>query len=179
MSQNIVVLSGSPRKGGNTDTLVEAFITGAVAAGKSVTLFRAAELKVGGCMGCDHCFRETGVCIQNDDMSKVLSAMRQADAVVFASPVYFFGVTAQLKLVIDRLYALLKEGVKPRRAALLMTCGAPTAEAARASIEMFRQIGQFQKWEEAGVLVAPGMHATCDINGHEILARAEELGLGI
>jgi multimeric flavodoxin WrbA len=89
MSENIVLLSGSPRKGGNTDRLAVAFIEGAESAGKKVTLFRVADMTIGGCLGCDHCFKEKGVCVQNDDMIMILNALRKADAIVFASPIYF------------------------------------------------------------------------------------------
>ena len=68
MSKNIVLLSGSPRKGGNTDKLAGAFIKGAESAGKSVTLFRTADMTINFCIGCSHCFEEKGVCIHKDDM---------------------------------------------------------------------------------------------------------------
>ena len=91
---NIVLLSGSPRKGGNTDRLAAAFIEGAESAGKSVTLFRVADMKIGGCLGCGHCFEEKGVCVQKDDMVGILNALGKADTIVLASPVYYFSVTA-------------------------------------------------------------------------------------
>ena len=100
MSKNIVLLSGSPRKGGSTDKLADAFIKGAESAGKSVALFRVADMAIGFCIGCSHCFDEKGVCILKDDMQTILDAIRKADALVFASPVYYCSVSAQLKLVL-------------------------------------------------------------------------------
>ncbi|MFP3153987.1 flavodoxin family protein [Lachnospiraceae bacterium ZAX-1] len=179
MSKNIVILSGSPRKSGTTDRLVDAFINGAKEVGKSVSLFRVADLKIGGCLGCNHCFEEQGFCVQKDDMLPILDALRKADALVLASPVYYFGVTAQLKLAIDRTYALLKESMPVKRAALLMTCGAGTEEAANSSVSMFRQILTLQKWEEAGVIVAPRLHEPDEIEGRDELAKARELGKNI
>jgi multimeric flavodoxin WrbA len=179
MSKQIVVLSGSPRKNGTTDRLVDAFIAGTKEAGKTVSLFRVADLKIGGCLGCNHCFEELGVCIQKDDMLPILNALRQADAIVLASPVYYFGVTAQLKLAIDRTYALLKEGTTVKRAALLMTCGAGTDAGAKSSVSMFRQISSLQKWEEAGVIIAPRLHNPEEIDGREELVKAQELGKNI
>ena len=151
MSGSIVILAGSPRKGGNTDQLVGTFVDGAVAAGKKTVLFRTADLKIGGCLGCEHCFTEPGVCVQKDDMSPILAALGQADALVLASPVYYFGVAAQLKLVIDRFFALLQAGMPVKRAALLMTCGDDSDQAAASSIGMFRQICGYLEWEAAGI----------------------------
>jgi multimeric flavodoxin WrbA len=171
-------LSGSPRNNGNTGRLVSAFADGAVAAGKNVRNIRVAELKIGGCKGCRYCFTHKGVCIQDDDMTPILDELRKADALVFASPVYYFGVTAQLKLVIDRFYALIQEGMAGKRAALLMTCGADT-DAAASSISMFRQISAYQKWDEAGIIVAPRLHIPGEIEGRAELEQAKRLGENI
>lgn len=179
MSKNIVVLSGSPRKDGNTVRLSDAFIEGASAAGKEVTLFRVAGLKIGGCRACEYCFKNQGVCVQKDDMPPILDALRQADALVLASPVYYFGVTAQIKLVIDRFFALIQEGMPGKRAALLLTCGDPSESAAEPSVGMFRHICGYQKWEEAGVIIAPGLHKLDDIVGRPELELARRLGQSI
>jgi multimeric flavodoxin WrbA len=176
MSNNLVVLSGSPRKDGNTIRLTEAFIEGAQAAGKEVSLFMVAGLQIGGCRGCGHCFKHHGVCVQRDDMPPILDALREADALVLASPVYYFGVTAQIKLAIDRCFALLEVGMPVTRAALLMTCGDSSAGAAASSIAMFRQICAYQKWEEAGIIIAPGLHTPGEIEGRAELEQAKRLG---
>jgi len=179
VSKRIVVLSGSPRKEGNTARLTEAFLEGARATGKEIALFMAAGLRIGGCRGCGACLKHQGVCVQQDDMPPILDALRKADALVLTSPVYYFGVSAQLKLVIDRFFALLEEGMSVRRAALLMTCGDASEEAASSSIAMFRQICAYQKWEEAGVIIAPGLHRPGEIEGRPELARAKALGESI
>ena len=90
MSRNIVLLSGSPRKDGNTDKLASAFIEGAESSGKTVKTFRVADMKIGGCVGCKVCFKQGGVCVQKDDMTQIIDVLRKADTIVFASPVYFF-----------------------------------------------------------------------------------------
>jgi multimeric flavodoxin WrbA len=176
MSDTIVILSGSPRKNGNTERLASAFADGAAAADKTVRSFRVAGLKIGGCRGCEHCFAHKGVCIQTDDMPPLLDELRKADALVLASPVYYFSVTAQLKLVIDRFFALIQEGMAGKRAALLLTCGDTTEAAAASAISMFRQISAYQKWEEAGIIVAPGLHKPGEIEGRAELERARRLG---
>ena len=176
MNKNILILSGSPRRGGSTDSLVDAFIEGAKAADNQVVLFRVAGLKIGGCLGCEHCFKKQGSCVQKDDMLPILEALRKADALVLASPVYYFGVTAQLKLAIDRFFALIQEGMPVKRAALLMSCGDDTEKAAESSIGMFRQICSYQKWQEAGIVIAPRLHNPGEIKGRSELEQAKSLG---
>ncbi|MDR2743925.1 MAG: flavodoxin family protein [Desulfovibrio sp.] len=179
MSSHILILSGSPRKNGNTERLVTSFADGATAIGKTAKIIRVAGLKISGCRGCEYCFAHNGVCVQNDDMPPILDELQRVDALVLASPVYFFGVTAQLKLVIDRFFALLQKGMAVKRAALLMTCGNTSDAAAAASIAMFRQISAYQKWKEAGIIVAPGLHNPGEIEGRPELEQAKRLGESI
>ena len=176
MSNNIVLLSGSPRKGGNTDRLATAFKEGAESAGKNVTLFKVADMKIGGCLGCGHCFEEKGVCVQKDDMLQILNALRKADALVLASPVYYFGATAQIKLAIDRTYALLSEKTPIKRAALLMTCGDSSDDAAEGAVVMYNHIRRYSKWEDAGVIIVAGLHEQGEIDGRTELEQARKLG---
>ena len=82
---NIVVLSGSPRKGANTDTMVEAFAETAREGGNTVEVVRVASKKIAGCLGCQYCFAHGGVCVQKDDMANVIESLKDADMVVFAS----------------------------------------------------------------------------------------------
>jgi multimeric flavodoxin WrbA len=176
MSKRIGVLSGSPRNGGNTDRLTGAFIEGAKTAGNQVSLFKVAGLTIGGCRGCGYCFKHKGVCVQEDDMPPILDELRTADALALTSPVYFFGVSAQLKLAVDRFFALLEEGTAVKRAVLLMTCGDATDAAAASSISMFRQICAYQKWKEAGIIIAPRLHNPGEIDGRAELEQAKKLG---
>ena len=92
----IVVLTGSPHKKGTSALLADAFIAGAEAAGHSVTRFDCAFLHIGGCRGCDACRKSGGVCVQRDDMAEILPALIAADLVAFVSPIYYFGLSAQL-----------------------------------------------------------------------------------
>lgn len=176
MDKKIVILSGSPRKDATTDRLTAAFIRGAEDVGNKTICFRTADMKMGGCLGCGHCVRTRGVCVQKDDMTSILAALREADVLVLASPVYYFGVTAQLKLAIDRTYALLDEDLPLREAVLLITCGAATEEAAAPSVAMFRKICQRMNLEEAGIVIAPGLHEPDEINGRKELILAQQLG---
>jgi multimeric flavodoxin WrbA len=99
--KKVLILSASPRKGGNSDTLCDEFSTGAVEAGNSVEKIRVADKKIGYCVACYAC-KESGKCAQNDDMGEVLEKMLAADVIVLATPVYFYTMCAQMKTLIDR-----------------------------------------------------------------------------
>jgi len=176
MSESIVVLSGSPRKGGNTDRLAAAFIAGAESAGKSVALYRVADMDISGCKGCNHCRSAKGECIQNDDMPPILEALKKADALVLASPIYFFSVTAQLKLAIDRTYALNSVGTPIKKAALLVTCGDNSAKATEGAVTTYNAIRSYYKWEDAGIIIAAGLHKPGEIDDRVESERARALG---
>lgn len=100
----ILVLEGSPHKKGSSNTLAEQFIKGAEEVGHNVKVLDVAHMNIHPCQGCDACGMR-GNCVQNDDMQIVEQKMRSADMVAFVSPIYYFGMSAQLKLVIDRFYS--------------------------------------------------------------------------
>jgi multimeric flavodoxin WrbA len=112
-------------------------------------------------------------------MQTILDAIRKADVLVLASPIYYWSITSQLKCVLDRTYALLKEGSSIKQAALLMTCGDSTEAAGDPPIAMFRKICAYLKWQEAGIIIAPRIHAPQDIDGRPELEQAKQLGINI
>ena len=99
--KKVLILSGSPRKGGNSDTLCDEFMRGAIEAGNEVEKIFVAGKNIGYCKACYAC-KDTGVCVIKDDMAEVLQKMLDADVIVLSSPVYFYSISAQLKAVIDR-----------------------------------------------------------------------------
>ncbi|MBP5292575.1 MAG: flavodoxin family protein [Clostridia bacterium] len=114
----IAILNGSP-KVGNTAAMVEAFVEGAKAAGHEVEVLHVGKMKIAGCLACEYCHgKGEGKCIQKDDMEKVMPAYLDADVVVYASPVYYFGMTAQITAAIQRVYAIGKPA-KAKKAVLL------------------------------------------------------------
>ncbi|GLI35185.1 flavodoxin family protein [Desulforhabdus amnigena] len=100
----VVGIYGSPRKGGNTDLMLDAFLEGAAAAGGDIQRIYVRDLNIKGCLGCGHCDKK-GTCIQKDDMTGLYPILENAPRIVVASPIYFYGVTGQLKLLIDRSQA--------------------------------------------------------------------------
>ena len=99
--KKVLILAGSPRKGGNSDILCDAFAKGAAEAGHQVEKIYVQQLRIGGCMACYGC-RGTGVCVQRDDMASVLEKLIAADVIVLATPVYFYSMDGQMKTLIDR-----------------------------------------------------------------------------
>ena len=117
----IVVLSGSPHKKGTSNTLVEEFVKGASDSGKEVEVIDLAHININPCMGCDACGMN-GNCIQKDKGNEILEKILKSDAIVFASPVYYYNVSSQLKMMIDRFYARTMQITnKNLKAAVIMT----------------------------------------------------------
>ncbi len=103
--KKVLILSGSPRKGGNSDILCDEFAKGAKASGNEVEKISVAEQKIHPCTGCYFCREHEGKCVFQDDMGEVLQKMIDSDVIVLSSPVYFYSICAQLKAVIDRTVA--------------------------------------------------------------------------
>jgi multimeric flavodoxin WrbA len=104
MSKKVLIISGSPRKEGNSETLCEQFAKGAWEAGHTVEMVYLREKKIGFCIACYAC-KKTGVCVQKDDMSDILKQMEPADVIVLSTPVYFYQMNGQMKTMIDRTLA--------------------------------------------------------------------------
>ena len=100
--KNVLILSSSPRKGGNSDLLCGQFLAGAREVGHQVEKIRLAELDINYCTGCGVCFEKKMLCSQKDDMAGVLEKMVGADVIVLATPVYFYNMCGQMKTLIDR-----------------------------------------------------------------------------
>lgn len=117
----IVVLAGSPHKNGTSNTLVNEFIKGATEIGKKVELIDLAHINIHPCLGCNHCGMN-GNCIQNDIGNEILDKILQADALIFVSPVYYYNISSQLKIMIDRFYAKTMQITNKRlKAGVIMT----------------------------------------------------------
>lgn len=100
----IVVLEGSPNKNGSSNMLAEQFIKGALETGHQVEVIDAARAKIHPCTGCIHCDYD-GPCIQKDEMEQIRESILGADMMVFVTPLYYYGMSAQLKILIDRFCA--------------------------------------------------------------------------
>jgi multimeric flavodoxin WrbA len=120
---NIIGINASPRKKANTQTLVEAVLDGAAAEGAKTRLVNLRDLKINGCLGCEGCKKHPGRCVQKDDLTPLLQELASYDAIVMGTPVYWFHVAAQFKMLVDRLYSFMEFGQNPET-------GAPTVRSA-------------------------------------------------
>ena len=172
----IVVLTGSPRRNGNTNHLAGQFIKGAEEAGHEVYRFDCAQRKVSSCIACNRCGMN-GQCIFNDDFEELRPHLVAADMVVFATPMYYFGFSSQLKAVIDRFYALngqIKGNVK--QSALLMAYADTAPEEAEPMLSHYHTLLRYLGWKDSGTVVAAGMWPAGAVNGTGYSRRAYELG---
>lgn len=151
----ILILNGSPHRNGATSDMVKAFAAGAGEAGHQVVTVQAAHKDVRGCLGCEHCReKEAGVCVQKDDMQEIYPEILSADMVVFASPIYYFTLSAQLQAVIHRTYAIdIPKNVK--KTALILSSGSPFVYGP-AIAQYYQSIVEYWGVENAGIFTANG-----------------------
>ncbi len=125
---HVLILNGSPRPRGNTKQMINAFCEGLEKAGHEFDVFDVCRLTIHGCLACEYCHQKgNGQCIQKDDMQSIYPLLDKAEMLVIASPIYYHGLTGQMKCVIDRFYALLYPN-KPtnlKKIAMFLSSGDP------------------------------------------------------
>ena len=175
----IVILVGSNRVGGNTDLLARAFADGA-SKNNIVEFISVADYKVNPCLGCNACFQRNGhSCFQNDDMPKIYKKLKNADMIAVASPLYFYGISAQLKAIVDRLHTPMRNEFKVKKLVLLLVGAATLPEMFDSILLQYKLILNFFRLEDAGTVLASGAKEKGDIKGSEAIKLAYELGLSI
>ena len=109
----LIGINASPRKKANTQTLVEAVLDGAAGKGAETRMVNLRELNINGCLGCEGCKKHPGKCVQKDDLTPLMQEMATYDAIVLGTPVYWYHVTAQFKMLVDRLYSFFEISESP------------------------------------------------------------------
>ena len=179
MSKNVLILSGSPRRGGNSDLLCDQFLKGAQEAGNTVEKINVAGKKIGYCRACYFCKNHGGECSVKDVMGELLDKMLAADGLVMAAPVYFYAIDAQLKAVIDRSVAKWLE-FKNKEFYYIMTAAEDTDELMDCTLECFRGFAKCLEGSvEKGVIYGKGVYEKGEIKGHPAMQQAYEMGLSI
>lgn len=174
--KKVLILSGSPRKGGNSDILCDQFAKGAQEAGNQVEKIRVADRKIGYCRACYYCRDHAGECAIKDDMAEVLQKMIDADVIVLASPVYFYSIDAQLKAVIDRTVARWLE-VKNKEFYYIATCAEEDKGATLTTLDCFRGYADcVEGAKECGVIYGTGVYEKGKIEGTPAYKNAYEMG---
>lgn len=170
----IVVLNGSPRNHGNTEIMINTFVESALKNNNIVKTLNIANMNISGCRACRYCYSHNGQCIINDDMKKVSEELKDADMVVFASPIYWFDITAQLKTVIDRLYSFGSIGFNFNKTSLLLNAGAN--HVFDAAISQYKAMVSYLKWEDMGIICIPNMITKGKMNDSPMLSDVKLLG---
>lgn len=178
MSKKILVLTGSPRKGGNSDLMADALIRGAKAAGHTVTKFETSFKNIKPCRACNTCFSKGVACSFNDDFNELAPLLEQFDILALVTPLYWYSFPTQLKAAIDKFYAL-NTGNRPWKITecMLLVCGADTQpESFAGIIKTYELIASYRKWKDIGQLIVPGVWDKGAIKSTHALADAEQMG---
>lgn len=176
MSKKVLILSSSPRKGGNSETLAAAFAKGAQEAGHAVETVYLREKQCGFCKGCFACLK-TGRCVIRDDAAEIIAKMHDADVLVFATPVYYYSVSAQLKTMLDRANPLFDADYRFTKVFLLATAaedGAETFAGTQTAVQGW--VDCFPRCKLVGTVFAGGVNDVGDIAGHPALEKARLVG---
>ena len=178
-TMKIVVLTGSPRRNGNSAYLAEQFIKGARESGHDIYRYDCAFRQVEPCRACNRCGMD-GPCVIKDDFDELRPRLVEADMVVFATPMYYFGMSAQMKRVIDRFYAIngqIKGASK--MAAFLMTYADTSAKEAEPMLVHYRTLMDYLGWKSVGEVVAAGVWTAGSVRNTEYGEQAYQLGKNV
>lgn len=179
MKKNVLVISASPRTGGNSDLLCDQFMLGAKDAGHLAEKIHVQGKNIKFCLGCMDCQKNGGKCVQKDDMTEILSKIIQADVLVLATPIYFYSMNAQLKVLIDRCCSQYSS-ISNKKAYFIATCTDGRKQSMNAAIASFRGfLDCLDNVEEAGIICATGVTDVGDIKGKPEMAIAYKMGKAI
>lgn len=172
----IVLLTGSPRRIGNSQTMADSFAAAAEKLGAEVVRFDTAHMNVAPCLACEACAKN-GKCFVDDDFASIARELEQADGVVFAAPVYWFTFPAQIKAVIDRLFSLCCTGksFEGKKCALLGCCADQSPATFDGMKLVYERTVQYLKGENVGEVLVNGVHKAGDIADTDGLVRAAAL----
>lgn len=175
----ITVITGSPHRKGTSALLADEFIRGAKEAGHSVVRFDAAFEDIHPCRACDYCITEAVGCVQKDALTSLISQLVQTEMIVFVTPLYYFGMSAQIKTVIDRFYAVNTKIMGNKKTVLLATAEDDDCRVMK-SLEMhYQTIIDYLCWEHAGKVLATGCKKRKDIENTNFPQQAYLLGKSV
>lgn len=179
MTKNILIISTSPRKGGNSDTLADAFMAGAQAAGHTVNKISLVGKHIGFCHGCLACHKDHK-CIMKDDAVTIVEQMKNADVVVFATPIYFYEMCGQMKTLLDRTVPLYGADYRFRDIYLIAT----STDSDHSAVD--HAIGGLQGWidcfpgtELKGVVYGTGASEIGDAHNMPVYQEAIDMGQSV
>ncbi|MDD2835923.1 MAG: flavodoxin family protein [Methanothrix sp.] len=175
MSKNVLVLSASPRKSGNSDLLCDQFMLGARDEGNHVEKIYLSDKEIGYCTGCESCYT-SHKCVQQDDMAEVLEKMIAADVIMMATPVYFYTMNAQMKTLIDRTCPRYTE-ISNKEMYFIVTAADNRKQAMERTLEGFRGFTSLLSGaKEKGIIYGTGAWHMGDIKTSRAMAQAYAMG---
>ena len=179
MNKNVLVISASPRKGGNSDTLCDEFIRGAQESGNHAEKIFLASKNIKYCIGCGVC-NTTQKCVQKDDMAEILDKMGEADVIVLATPVYFYTMDAQMKTLIDRTVPRYTE-IQNKDFYFIVAAADTERKMMERTIEGFRGFTQdcLTGAREKGIIYGTGAWQAGEIKGTPAVKQAYEMGRNV
>lgn len=179
MNKNVLVISASPRKGGNSDTLCDEFIRGAQESGNHAEKIFLASKNIKYCIGCGVC-NTTQKCVQKDDMAEILDKMVEADVIVLATPVYFYTMDAQMKTLIDRTVPRYTE-IQNKDFYFIVAAADTERKMMERTIEGFRGFTQdcLTGAREKGIIYGTGAWQAGEIKGTPAVKQAYEVGRNV
>ncbi len=152
----IVIIKGSPHKKGSSNMLAEQFIKGAQDAGHTIIEMDAAHMDIRPCLGCEHCGMN-GECVHKDDNRIIRDALLGSDMVVFVTPIYYFGMSAQLKMVIDRFYSYTTRlSGKGLKAALIAAAWDSDEDVMPYLSEHYKKLCRYMNFTDCGQILGTG-----------------------
>lgn len=179
--KRILILTGSPRTGGNSELLAGAFADEAEKAGHEVNLFEAGKRKINGCIACDACFSKGKACVFDDGFDELAPLLEKTDLLVLATPLYWFTFPAQLKAAIDKLYAFSAAGkTLPIKESFLIACAeSPDSADFDGLVKSYEQICSYTGWSDRGKLLISGVNKKGDVKNTDALTRAASLAASL
>lgn len=179
MAKKVLILSASPRKGGNSDTLCDAFLQGAEEKGNQVEKIFLRDHRIGYCTGCGACSERGLACPQRDDMAEILDKMIAADVIVMATPVYFYTMDAQMKTLIDRTCARYTE-IRGKDFYFLIAAAESDIPSMERTIEGFRGFTMcLEDVREKGIVYGVGAWKIGEIQRTTAVKEAYEMGCSV
>jgi multimeric flavodoxin WrbA len=172
----VLGIVGSPRRGGNTETLVDEVLRGAQEAGATVEKVVLSDLTIAACDACDGC-QGLGRCVHEDDMVELVEKMARCQAWVLGTPVYWWGPSAQLKTFVDRWYGVERSLFRDRAVILAVALGDSYRGTARHTVGMLTDSLNYLQARIAATVLAPGVLEVGDIQQRsDLLAAAHRVG---
>jgi multimeric flavodoxin WrbA len=179
VNKKVLVLSSSPRRGGNSDLLCDQFTSGAKESGNIVEKIFLKDKKISYCTGCGTCIEREGKCSQKDDMAEVLDRMVEADVIVMATPVYFYTMCGQMKTFIDRTCARYTE-ISNKEFYFIITAADDSKPAMERTMEEFRGFTYcLDGAEEKGIIYGTGAWNKGEIKGKPAMEEAFKAGMSV